>query len=310
MQDSNGDLHNEATSEGVLGLLFQSKSSSPARPFDNIPDLGRAIANLPGSQHVGKEAAVTSFLRQVFNGQRSCSNEYMKLIVAAVRLRAVERNTPDSANLTGEVEKAIQALKKRRDRHPRLKHGFGARPAHTSNSVALRFVINPPLREITTPLPDGKPLSQLIAENIEAAEISKKQPVIYKLCFTSATDAVDFLRLIFADLQSKNGEASTNTTPDIAANIMARAEAENLLQVYIIPYYLCLTSALIDNPDSRDDCQGVTMQLEKSGQVRIYPIAERNITYWRQMYYDLENGVFGDYSRIEFEKYRNLIVRR
>jgi hypothetical protein len=118
--------------------------------------------------------------------------------------------------------------------------------------------------------------------------------------------------MIFDELTGKfEGSADIGVLDaETAADRLQQIDSSNHLQVYLIPYYLCLASALIDNPDSRDDCTGVTLQLEKGGQVRLYEIRERNITYWRQMYYDLENAVFGEYRRLEFSRYRNLVMRR
>jgi hypothetical protein len=117
--------------------------------------------------------------------------------------------------------------------------------------------------------------------------------------------------MIFDELIGKFAPAGTTESleAETAVDRIQQADASNRLQVYIVPYYLCLAPALIDNPDNRDECCGLTLHLEKGGDVKIYEIRERNITHWRQMYYDLESGVLGEYRRLEFSKYRNVVMR-
>jgi hypothetical protein len=294
----------------IQSLLFRSKNSEEPRPFDNIPDLGRAIATLPGGQHADKEGVVTSFLRQVFNGTRPCPSEYLKAIVAATRMRIDERGLPDNPEkLIADIEKAVQALKKRREHRVREKH----RPklAKAIGSTEVRFAVNPPLGELPVASSVYKRISLLIAENLALGEEQGQPRMTYKICYPVETDAVDLWRLIFDELIGKFGDSPDieSIDPEIAAERIQLADTSNRLQIYLIPYYLCLASALIDDPDNRDKCTGVTLQLEKGGMVRLFEIHERNIMYWRQMYYDLENGVFGEYRRLEFSRYRNLVMR-
>jgi len=294
----------------IHSLLFQSKSSKESKPFDNIPDLGRAIAALPGGQYSGKESIVTSFLRQVFNGTRPCPNDYLKAIVAATRVRIEERHVPGNPDsLTGELEKALLALKKRRERRDREKH----RPklVKSLGIAEVRFAVNPPVGELSVASHGHTRISSAIVEDLALREQSGQPRTTYKICFPVETDAVDLWRLIFDELNGKPGESAEagDLSPEAAAAAIQQAGSNNHLQVYIIPYYLCLASAIIDNPDSRDNCTGVMLQLEKGGIARLYEIRERDILYWRQMYYDLENAVFGEYRRLEFARYRNLVMR-
>jgi hypothetical protein len=291
-------------------LLFRSKNSAEARPFDNIPDLGRAIAALPGGQHAGKEGIVTSFLRQVFNGTRPCPSEYLKAIISATRMRIDERHllgNPDS--MIADMERAVQALKKRRERRVREKHR--AKLVKTLSDAEVRFAVSPPLGDLAATSTVNKRFSSLIVENLAQAEENARSRTTYKICCPVETDAVDLWRLVFDELSGRIGDNGTSETlsPESAADRIQQADSGNHLQIYIIPYYLCLASALINNPDDRDNCSGVTLQVEKGGQTRFYEIRERNIVYWRQMYYDLENGVFGEYRRLEFARYRNLVMR-
>lgn len=296
---------------GMQNLLFSSKSSPDVRPFDSIPDLGRAIARLPDGQHAGKESVVTSFLRQVFNGARPCPNEYLKAIVAATRLRVEERSIATDVDLlVADIEKSIAALKKRRERRIREKHR--SRPAKQLGSAEVRFIVNPPLGAVPIATSGIKRISQLIADSIYSDSNIGSHTTIYKICFPVETDAVDQWRLIYDELTGKfndSGDFETLDAESAAARIQT-ADTLGRLQIYVIPYYLCLASALIDNPDSRDDCSGVTLHIQKSAQAKLNEIKERNIVYWRQMYYDLENGVFGEYRRLEFGKYRNLVIRK
>jgi hypothetical protein len=296
-----GDIHS---------LLFQSKNSKETKPFDNIPDLGRAVAGLPDGQHAGKEGIVTSFLRQVFNGTRPCSNEYLRAIVAATRMRIDERHIPGNPEkLVADLEKAVQALKKRRERRVREKH----RPklAKAVCSAEVCFAVNPPLGELHVATGVYKRISSMIIEGLALSEPSGEPHTTYKICCPVETDAVDLWRLMYDELTGKirNSADAGGLSPETAADRIQLVESSNHLQIYRIPYYLCLTSALIDNPDNRDTCTGVTLQLEKGGQVKLFEIRERNIAYWRQMYYDLENAVFGEYRRLEFSRYRNLVMR-
>ena len=54
----------------------------------------------------------------------------------------------------------------------------------------------------------------------------------------------------------------------------------------------------------------MALQQEKGGPVFPFEIPQRNIIYWRQTYYDLENGIFGECRRLEFSRYRNLVMRK
>lgn len=303
----------DLTNTDINSLLFKSKNSPQAAPFDSIPDLGRVIAGLPGSQHAGKSGIVTSFLRQVFNGTRPCPNEYLKAIVAATRMRSEERQLPgDVDELAASVERGVQALKKRRERRTRDKHRFSPKLAKGLSSAEVRFAVNPPLGEVPVTASVTRRISLLIAEDLALDQESGQPRITYKICYPADTDAVDLWRMIFDELTGKFGESAEieDLDPDTAADRIQRAESGNHLQIYLVPYYLCLASAVIYNPDNREDCAGVALQLEKVGQVRQYEIRERNISYWRQMYYDLENGVFGEYKRLEFSRYRNLVMRK
>lgn len=305
------DDSSASLSSGIPNLLFKSKSSPEVRPFDSIPDLGRAMARLPDGQHTGKESVVTSFLRQVFNGDRPCPNEYLKAIVAATRLRVEERSIPtDVDNLVAHIEKGIPALKKRRERRIREKHQ--SRSIKPFGAAEVRFIVNPPLGVFPIASSGIKRISQLIADSIYADTKSGSPGTTYKICFPVETDAVDQWRLIFDELTGKFNDSGDFEELDAisAADRIQAADSAGRLQIYVVPYFLCLASALIDNPDSRDECAGVTLQVEKGVQTKLNEIRERNIVYWRQMYYDLENGVFGEYRRLEFAKYRNLVTRR
>ena len=294
----------------IHGLLFRSKNSAEAKPFDSIPDLGRALAALPGGPYTGKEGIITSFLRQVFNGTRPCPNEYLKAIVAATRIRIEERHLPGNPGvLVADVEKGVQALKKRRERRIREKH----RPKliKSLGSAEVRFAVNPPLGDLPPASSVYKRISALIVDNLALAEDSGQSRTTHKICFPLEADAVDLWRLIFDELTGKFGDSADIVClePETAADRIQHVDASNHLQFYLVPYYLCLASALIDNPDSRDYWAGVALQQDKGGEVRLYEIRERNITYWRQMYYDLENSVFGEYRRMQFSRYRSLVMR-
>ncbi len=307
--------HNEADAlaapvSTVHGLLFRAKNSTEARPFDSIPDLGRTIARLPEGSYAGKESVVTSFLRQVFNGVRPCPNDYLRAIIAATRLRVEERSiTADVDTLIVSIEKGIPALKKRRERRLREKHR--SRSAKPFGPADVRFIVNPPLSVYSFASSGCKRLSLMIAESLVADANDGTVATVYKICVPAETDAVDLWRLIFDELTGKTADPGGSEVLDASGAVsrIQTADSKGHLQVYLIPYYLCLASAMIENPDSRDDCSGVTLHLDKGGQTKLSEIRERNIGYWRQMYYELENGVLGVYRRLEFANYLNLIVR-
>lgn len=80
------------------------------------------------------------------------------------------------------------------------------------------------------------------------------------------------------------------------------------MQVYRIPYYLCLVSAVLYNPDDKENCSGMMLQLVEPGVSKPFEIRSHDIVHWRQMYHDLTLGKFDPYEKLEFSKYRRAVM--
>ena len=320
MLKSNARMSFEVPEYEAQSLLFTSKASTEPKPFDNIPDLGKAIAGLHTSKHFGKAASATSFLRQVLKGSRSCPEDLLREIIEVTRARAIERKLSESTeDLIGRVAKGIHSIQERKSRVVREKHGFSKKLADGINEATLRFSVNPPFAEVRMALTTNKRSAQVFVDKLALLEGEGQPSAIYKICYASDTDAVDLWKIIFEELTGTNGETdASNLDPETAAQRLENAEERNYLQVYRIPYYLCLSSAVIYNPESKDNCSGYILQLVEPGVSRPFEIRPHDIGYWRQMYYDLENGKFdligngvsNSSERLNFSDYRKMLMNK